>query len=413
MNFWDKYKKIIFIIVFLSLTIAFGYLLFSVFFKPLIPDSKQNPSDRATSSFSTGFPQADQGTKQNSDTSDPTSLSQSKLPFSKLSEKALGGITKTTKLDNSPVISPTLSSNGNGLQYYDQADGRFYSIDENGNKITLSEKIFHNVQDITWSGDKNKAILEYPDGANIVFNFNKNEQVTLPSHWKDFDFSPDSEKIISKSIGLDPDNRWLLISDTQGTQVRPIESLGKNESTVYSSWSPNNQIIAMYSKGVDFNRQEIFFIGLNDENFKSTIVEGRGFQPKWSPNGNKLLYSVYSSNNDMKPNLWVVNSSGDSIGSARKNLRVETWANKCTYSSDTEIFCAVPKNLPEGAGIFEELAKTTVDSLYKINTLTGQKQLMAIPDQNFNMTNLSVTENGKNLFFTDETTQTLHKIELK
>lgn len=189
--------------------------------------------------------------------------------------------------------------------------------------------------------------------------------------------------------------------------------MGENADSVYSAWSPNNQIVAMYTEGKDYDRQEVYFVGLNGENFKSTIIEGRGFDPKWSDDGSKLLYSVYSSANDMKPNLWIVDAEGDQIGSERKNLNVETWAEKCTYANTVDLYCAVPENLPEGAGVFKQLAKTTKDNLYKINTLTGQKSLVAVPDGSYNMSNLIVSENGYNLYFTDETTSNLYKIKLK
>jgi len=214
-------------------------------------------------------------------------------------------------------------------------------------------------------------------------------------------------------MGIDPNNRWLVVSEADGAKIKPLESLGTKDNTVYPAWSNNNQIVAMYTEGVDFDRQEVFFLGLNNENFKSTIVEGRGFEPKWSPEGDRLLYSVYSSRTDMKPNLWVVNAQGEDIGTDRKNLNLQTWAHKCTYGNDTDLYCAVPSQLEEGAGIFPDLAKGTTDRLYKINTTTGVKKLVAIPDSDYSMENLSVSENGYYLYFTDQATGRLHNIKLK
>jgi hypothetical protein len=151
---------------------------------------------------------------------------------------------------------------------------------------------------------------------------------------------------------------------------------------------------------------------LNNENFKSTVVEGRGFQPKWAPEGKQLLYSVYSSSNDLKPNLWIVDAQGDNIGSNRKNLNIETWANKCTFAGNSELYCAVPENLEEGSGIMPELAKNTKDNLYKINLKNGAKKLIAVPDGSYNISNLIVSENQNYIYFNDETTQKLYKIKL-
>ncbi|MDD5555036.1 MAG: hypothetical protein PHU57_05485, partial [Patescibacteria group bacterium] len=210
-----------------------------------------------------------------------------------------------------------------------------------------------------------------------------------------------------------PGNRWLAITNEDGSKTTAIEAIGEKDETVYPSWSPNNQVIAMYTEGADFDRQEVFFVGLNQENFKSTIVEGRGFQPQWSPKGDQLLYSVYSSGNDLKPMLWLVGAQGDSIGAGRKSLGLETWANKCAFASDTDLYCAVPRDLETGAGLFPELAENTPDRLYQIDIATGLKKLVAIPDGDYNMSDLIISEDGSELYFTDKTTQRINKINLK
>ncbi|MEK7097530.1 MAG: hypothetical protein AAB906_01645, partial [Patescibacteria group bacterium] len=214
---------------------------------------------------------------------------------------------------------------------------------------------------------------------NIIYDFSSDKQISLPSHWKDFGFSPDGKNIVTKSIGTDPNNRWLAIVNEDGTKAQKIESLGEKDETVYTSWSPNNQTIAMYTEGIDFNRQEVFFVGLHNENFKSLTVEGRGFQQQWTPDGNRLLYSVYSSASSFKPSLWIANAKGDSIGSGRTNLNIETWAEKCVFADAANAYCAIPKDLPENAGLFPELAENTEDLLYHIDVNTGAKKLIYSP----------------------------------
>jgi hypothetical protein len=245
-----------------------------------------------------------------------------------------------------------------------------------------------------------------------VYNFTTQKQTTLPKHWQEFGFSPDSEKVVTKSMGLDPANRWLAISNADGSNMRAIEPLGIYGDIVQPSWSPNNQIIAMYVRGVDFDRQEVFFVGLNQENFKSTIIQGRGFENQLSPKGDRLLYSVYSSDNEMKPKLWIVNAHGETIGTERRSLGLNTWASKCAFADDRYVYCGVPKELEEGAGIFKELSLRTSDNLYKIDTQTGLRSLVAIPDGDYNVSKLIVSDDKSTLFFTDEKTNNIHKIDL-
>ncbi len=111
--------------------------------------------------------------------------------------------------------------------------------------------------------------------------------------------------------------------------------------------------------------------------------------------------------------LWIVNAQGDNIGTGRKSLNIETWADKCTFANAKELYCAVPVLLEEGAGLFPDLAKATPDRLYKIDPQTGLKKLIAIPEESYNISKLIISDNGFYLYFTDQTTQRLHKIKLK
>ncbi len=186
-----------------------------------------------------------------------------------------------------------------------------------------------------------------------------------------------------------------------------------NDKKVYPGWSPNNQVVALYAEGLDYDRQTVYFLGLNGENFKSMVVPGRGFQYQWSPQGDKMLYSVYSSDNEMKPMLWITNASGNQIGENRQRLNLQTWAEKCTFASNEEIYCAVPTNLDYGAGLMPALANQTPDYIYKINTKTGSKQLVAIPDHNITVGSMMISPDGSKLFLTDKNTGVIRQIKLR
>jgi hypothetical protein len=422
LDFFNKYKKIVFILLFLAVVGIAGYFLWRLFFSGTVVVEIPSTSDTGTG----GLPLSGEGGANVASSTNPDNLS----PADTISRNnqtspidpntgadiasaiARGGLTQVSGLSNDPTLGATMNPSGQ-LQYYNQKDGLFYKVANNGDIIPLSDKVFHDVKNIDWAPNGQKAVLEYPDGSKIVYDFNTKKQVTLPKHWEDFNFSPSSNEIVAKSIGLDPDNRWLIISSADGSKARAIEEIGDNADRVISSWSPNNQTVAMYTTGVDFNRQELFFIGQNGENFKSTIVEGRGITSQWSKDGSELLYSAYNANSDMKPLLWAVNAQGNDIGSARRSLEINTWASKCSFYSATEIFCAVPENLEVGSGLFPDLAKKTKDNLYKININTGQKELIAVPNGSYNVSNLVVQPDGSKLYFTDETSGKIYQVKLK
>ena len=415
MGWLAKYKKILVVLGFLLLVFVLGYLLYLLFFKPSLPTG---PGPAATSTTTAGgLPIAGTGTGQISPTGEPVNglPSEAERPtgLPAASEVARGGLTQTAALNQAPSLGAVLASNGSDLQYYNQPDGKFYRLTKDGQATLLSDTVFHEVQKITWSPDKNKAILEYPDQAKIIYDFKTKKQVSLPKHWQDFDFSPTGSKIVFKSLAEDTDNRWLATTNDQGTDTQRIAALGDNEATVYPSWSPNNQTVAMHTEGINFDQQSVFFVGLNNENFKALTINGRGFEPKWAPAGDRLLYSVYSSGSDLKPELWITNAQGENIGAGRIKLNVQTWADKCVFASNTSLYCAVPESLEEGAGLFPALVKNTKDNLYQIDTQTGLKRLVATPTGDATMTNLIISSNGYYLYFTDANTGTINKIKLK
>ncbi len=411
-NFLFKYKKFLLIAGFIAFILGVGYLIYFVFFytPPRVPSEKE-PSPTTTPAQ---FPKSEEEEKL-STTTPPEKIpeAEQKEEEEKIDEVARGGPTKTSKLNDDPALKPDLSPDGSEVRYYNQKNGKFYRINEEGEAELLSDRVFHEVEKINWSPAEDKAILEYPDGSNIIYDFESEKQISLPKHWQDFDFSSNGKEIVAESIGMDPDNRWLIVTDNKGGKRKAIEKIGEYDDTVYPEWSPNEQIIAMYTKGKDFNRQEVFFLGKNKENFSSTIVEGRDFRPKWSKKGDKLLYSVYSSNNDMKPKLWTVDAEPGKIGQNRKSLNINTWSDKCAFASNEEIYCGVPENLEEGSGLFPELAAQTQDKLYKINTQTGQKELIAVPDKEINISDLNVTPQKDKLFFKDNFSGNIHQIDLK
>ncbi|MCX6797912.1 MAG: hypothetical protein NTX66_01675 [Candidatus Falkowbacteria bacterium] len=412
MNFFARYKKIFQILIFLVLVVILGWLLWRTFFATTI---NLSPSPNATSTLG-NLPSAGtgQGNIINTTTGEllPGAANQNGGPEGGANNLAVGGLTKTSSLNSNPSLGPTLAADGTSVQYYNQNDGKFYKIDSSGSPVALSDKVFHDVQNVTWAPDKNKAILVYPDGSKIFYDFSQKRQVTIPKHWEDFSFSPDSTRLVSKSIGLDIENRYLIVSSDDGTKAQALEEIGNNGDKVYSSWSPNGQSVAMFTRGLDFDRQEVFFVGLNGENFKSTIIEGRGFASTWSPTGDRLLYSVYSSSNNMNPSLWLVNAQGEAIGSGRTDLGLNTWSSKCTFAGNDKVYCAVPEDLPQGAGLFPELADQTKDDLYAIDLKTGQKKLIAVPDGSYNISQIMVSNNQKNLYFTDKKNQQLYKVNL-
>lgn len=322
----------------------------------------------------------------------------------------------TADLTLTEATSITLSADGTNMQYYDSNSGLFYKIDSTGALTPLSTKKFYNVEEATWSKDKNKAVLEYPDGSNIIYNFNTDTQVSLPKHWEDFEFSPDGSKIISKSIGDDVDNRWLAITDSKGTNTKIINALGDNADKVQVAWSPNNQVVGFSRTGdptSSFGTQEVYLLGQNKENFKSLKVNGFNFKAQWTKEGDRILYSVTDTANSYKPALWAVDASGENIGANAVKIGLDTWVDKCAILSGYKAYCAVPKTLEEGAGLQPGVADKSDDVFYFIDLKTGSTSFIGEPDSDYSVKQISVDKNENYIYFTDKKTGALHQMAIQ
>lgn len=408
----SKYKKIFLGIGFLLVVAIIGYLIFALFFTPSPAPEREAPTGEDATSTA-GLPTSETGPGQIVKEGEEGGLETEKSGEPSQEKEREKGEEDTDVISDSPVVGPSVGSDGKGVQYYNKNDGHFYKLEEDGETKILSDKTFHNVEKVNWAPNKNKAVLEYPDGSNIIYDFQQERQISIPNHWEDFSFSPSGQELAFKSMGMSPDNRWLVVSDSEGGKTQAIEKIGRNADKVETSWSPNNQIIGFHTEGNGFDSQKVYFIGKNDENFKSITVPGRGLEHKWSEKGDKMLYSVYSQREDMKPELWTTNTDLSSMGSGRKSLNINTWAHKCVFSGNNEAYCGVPEELDRGSGIFKEKSTQTNDDLYKINLETGVKELISDMEGNYSMNNLQISEDGKELYFTNDKTGKLHKIEIK
>lgn len=397
-------KKILLIILFILFSIGIAFGIYYMFFRPApLPEIPEEIPEELPPAV--GLPPAEVA---------PERLAEEELPIG-VSRFAQGGLTLVSSITEARAVGAELTSDGRNLNYYNPQEGKFYRLTPEGNVSLLSEKAFYQVKDVTWAPNSNKAVLEYPDGSNIVYDFAAKTQVTLPKHWEEFDFSPDSKQIVAKSLDSDPLNNWLVAVDADGTNMQTIEMLGNNADKVQVNYSPNGQVVAFSRTGEPqgFAIQDILLLGMHGENFKALKVNGLNFDAKWSTTGERLLYNVHSGDTDYKPVIWITNASGDNIGTSKRNLGINTWAEKCAFADERMIYCAVPETLKRGAGFQPAIADNTPDVFYKIDTATGIKTLIATPDGDYTAENLMVSSDGQYLFFTNKQTGVVEKIRLK
>lgn len=320
-----------------------------------------------------------------------------------ISPTAQGGITDILTLTTAPVVRPTGRVQG-GVAYYDPADGRFYSIRNNGSPEALSDTRFPNAQNITFAPSGSAVAVEFPDGSNVLYDFTAQRQTTIPSHWEDFSFTGDGAAVAAKSIGNDPSNRSLVVTATDGSSTQVIAALGNNQDKVDVNISGDGGVVAFSrtgGEGSTFGQRDIYLIAPDGEASGVLVVNGTNFHALWSPNSAHLLYSVADAGDDYRASLWYADRLGDRAGEPRRRLSVKTTVDKCVFADDTTVYCAVPRTMPAGGGAGGSLLRGP-DQLYRINVTTGTATLAAIPVFATAMRNLAIDESGSSIYFLDD-----------
>lgn len=415
-----NYKKIGLITLFVIVSLVFIYLIVRVFFLTdkqeevtdifVKPPQFTEPGTLPDSGPGTGLPSSDGGTtspirQANND---------------RVDDVAQGSQTYVLPVNETRVVDPTATRDGKDIAFYDPRDGYFYRLSADGeNKTLLTDEKFYSVESVSWSDDKDKAVIEYPDGSNILYDFVKRSSVSLPKDVVDPAFAPVSDQIAFKLDTSNPSDNWLVISDVNGGNAQFIEPVGDRGDLVQVAFSPFEEVVALYHKPVGANQEEIFLIGQAGENYKSFVVDGLNFRGVYSPDGQRILYHVISAKNNFNPELWVVDGKGVNVGLNQFDLGLSTWIDKCTFSQNARVvYCAVPRTLDPGTGFGNTGIRFTDDVFYRVDLDTGIKKLIAEPvaesgESSFAATSIWLDKLEQNLFFWDGGSGKVYKMRIK
>ncbi|MFA5135044.1 MAG: hypothetical protein WC505_04655 [Patescibacteria group bacterium] len=406
-------KRILLIVLFVILVLAFGAFIYFVLIrdigKPLnIGNQNVNGAANTNSSLPVinGAENVNQYVPVNENTNVPTINTTPSVNRAQFDPVAAGGETQASVIVSDPSQAAAPAVDGNGLRYYDADEGKFYTIDKDGNAAALSEQTFPEAREIEWSPTSNQAVIGFPDNTNILYNFDTGVQVTLPKEWEDIEFSTTGDQIGFLNLTDDERARWLATANPDGSDAQLLEPLGDNADDVDVNWSPSGQVVALFRESYNADGQEAFLIGLHGENFKSIITDGRGFEGLWSPDGSRLLYNVFNADSRYNPVLHLVDASGDLVGANDVNLELQTWVSRCAFSKlHTFAYCAVPQYLPTGSGLFPDAAGTTNDSIYRIDTRNGSKTIIAMPrfseNDQYTVESLFLSSDEATLYYVD------------
>ena len=299
--------------------------------------------------------------------------------------------TKPLLVTDKRIVSVTNSTNKGSVLYFEKNTGKLYEYDISAKvEKTISDKMLPNFISALWSPNKKEFLGYFTSSGGMMIkymNVDTGKEVALNSNIRSAAFSPDGNLIAYYYLDDTTNDKSgnITISQPDGQYQKKVLATRINE--LLMSW-PNKDTMAFKTPS-----QEIFLL-TEDGKLTKFLDTKPGLEEKWSPSGNKLLFSALSDEpnaSDIK--LWIK----DVVSKEEKEL-VSGFASKCVWSIDSiNIYCAIPKS-------------PSADELYLINSADGSNKLFAEPNMPVKELFLSTIED--HLLFINMADEKLYSIKI-
>lgn len=321
---------------------------------------------------------------------------------------------KISVLNKEKAFALSIGDDDKTIKYYLEKNGLVFSSAFDGsNSQALSTNELPGLSEVIWSPDKKKVIGIFSGitPKKYFYDYQTKKSVLLNESIKSIDWAPSSQKIVYHYETSDDQYNNISIANPDGSNWRAIFQTRLTDLVV--KW-PSPDKIYIFNKPSGLTKSSLFAIDSNSGNLSNILSDLYGFSPKWSPDGQKILYQA-TDQNGKNLKLYVAFSDG----TQQKELPLQTLAEKCVWSLDSQtLFCAVPQQLSEHAIWPDDysLARVSVsDDFYIINTGSLQKTKIAGSDtsQSFDAQNLILSPSGDYLFFVNRKNELIYGIKLE
>lgn len=315
---------------------------------------------------------------------------------------------KLKTISDGPAVAAKLSSET--LLFYDFS-GQLWQISSGEtNPVAIDQATINDPADVIWSLDLKNIVKSGSGQADVKYifsDFTKKNLINLKSGIKSLAFSPDGKKI-AYYVFENQKSNTLFTSDPDGRNQKTLIGSLKLRDTVLA-WPKISQI-SLTARPSGLISGDIWALDTRNFIFTKLIGGLNGLEALWAPGGNSFIYS-YTDQNGQNPKLAMYNKKGE-----KKDLSdISTLIDKCVWANDSiSVFCAVPKNWPEGMVLPDDYYKRvnlTVDDVWKINTETEEKKLLA--SNLGDIKNLIIDEGESNIFFILRSDQILYRLNLR
>ncbi len=323
---------------------------------------------------------------------------------------------KIKAISTERVLAPTLSADKTKAIYYAQSNGNVWQVSFDGSDLTrISSGVLNNLVKIIWSPDKTKVISIYQDQEeNIsknIYDYKTGKVSTLNPYVKEIIWSQNSDKIAYQYIN----------DTTKENNISTANPDGANWKSVFQTRMENINLdwigteIGFYEKPSGLVQSSLFLFNPLTKKLNKVLSDIYGMSIKWSPRGDKILYSKTGSNGK-GIGLYLAPKNG----STETNLGLYTLVEKCAWSLDNRtIFCAIPKNISQDNVFPDDFYKGSFvsdDDFWKINLESNEKTVLLEEWEKgyatYDATDLFLSPLEDYLFFVNKKDGLLYSIEL-
>lgn len=323
-------------------------------------------------------------------------------------------------LSNSPVLDYFVDPKNNIIAI--QPNGTVISI-SNGQTTVLNSSTMVDIISASFSFDGKKALVNFGDPTNpqtTLFDEKTNTWTALPEGMQSPQWSPSANYQISylSAVGTGKLSLSMINAANLKSGVATLLTLNANDMTL--QWPTKTQFIISDKPTFYTSGSAWLFNSLNSA-LAPIIYENNGLESIWSHTTNTigLVFSAGSSGRNRS--LQLENPAGTSL----QQLNLSTLPSKCLFdpemtASTTEttssaylaLYCGIPRTssgfssarLPDD---YNMMALFTSDDIYKINTATGDTQILW-NDQAQNMDVSDMRTFNNTLFFVNRYDQKLY-----
>lgn len=222
------------------------------------------------------------------------------------------------------------SPDGNSLAYYSKISAQlelWIMHKDNQNK----KKLIDISDNYNWSPkfsiNGQKLLLLSNDGQSLqIINIDGTNHVTIdvsmmiPYRIRSFVFSPDGSKILFSSDKYNSGNYDICIMDINTTQIENLNLSIDTNNEIGPRYSPDGNSLVYFSEGSNYNIWS-FDLSTQTQTKLTPDTTNSPFDPRYTPDGSKIVFTceghMGAKNNSMKilgnPSLFIMNTDGSEL----------------------------------------------------------------------------------------------------